>query len=1358
MATFHGFSQSTSGPTASVNGKSKLMQGAPKPVPVLDLPALQNASHVLQEQFTKDAQAIPDLGEMLSIPGMQSSASYSVFPDDYRVPFQKRRLIGIPEGLFQYYNTTSVTTHMGLMPEIERVWITIDHNLFLWDYVEGQELSSFVDQPDVITHVALVKPKPGVFIDEITSLLVICTPVSVLLIGVSATPVTTVNNRTRKEIKLYATDMTISSDVEMTSVIGTQDGRIFMCGVQDGCLYELHYQEKEGWFGKRVQLINHSLGTVQSLIPRLGGPKSEDRIMTVVADHPRGCFYTLSSRNAIAVYKPTTDKNIQHVQTVSNIYKAASDKAPGSPALAPQNFQIISLHVVSPTESRSDIQLMAMTSNGAGLYFAPSNVPSVYGYGGGGTGVTRPLQLLHVRLPPSNVLHPDEQSNPYHATPIGYGLSQSTPSTPSRPYIMSKLENSCRDAGLTIAAQPGDLDGTDYILCLAPDLTKIGSLGQLHGPPVHQPPPQYQNSFGAVAGPSRPPLTEYATILSIPGRTWAMAPVPQVTSPASLNPPNTPSPNVINELANQFSEPARQFMILTNVGLTFLVKRRALDYLKDVIEEFQAEGNAQPLIEFRDSFGRDQTCAMLLAIASGNTFLDVGGQSAVGTITTVSPELAAVAKQAFYDFGERPMWAERVTYGTSEGSGTAIFSGRREGLALYLARLVRPLWKAKLTKVGPNGLHESSVPDDTLITVQKNLFALKELLDTNPHLFHSAPGDHAGARSAGASEQEAWKAEQTSVSQLMALLARTIEAISFVLLLCDHRLGELVRQCEPDVQNLVTSMTYEELITDQKGVTAARALVNVVINQQIGQQISVDTVSEVLQQRCGSFCSTDDVMLYKARENVRKAVETRNATERQTWLSESLRLFMKGARILEFDQLREIVGDYQQLSYAKGAVELPLHCAQAFDPDSQGLEYWHAGCPDNDPRATFYEKRTNCYGLVLDSVEVFEERSANTKRQNSLSTDDPETVRSHAYELAFSAEDEMFHSTLYDWLIQRGMADELLEMRPAYLEAHLRRGPVTVQKFQLLWQFYVKDCQPLRAAEVLGALAESAEFDLPLESRVEYLTLAVGNAKSHPVSVGSKHESAIAFLTELEEKLDVAQVQLELYNTLHPHIDDPDGVGDRIKLLSKRLMTVTELYQEYAEPFDLPTIKLLILHVSQHRDENIVRPIWNKIFEEAIEGLDPQVAADRIVSKVVPLGQRFYPSDSAFPLRHIASLLVRFRLANKDAVPHGWAPRILVQCGVPYHEVWDIFHEMYESQIPPFNEQVNVQAISSDIAVLLSDWLEEAKRPQSPAARSEFPVFRIDQTVDQYLDELEPSRTETKAIYENVKRQLRRNW
>lgn len=134
-----------------------------------------------------------------------------------------------------------------------------------------------MDQPDVITHVALVKPKTGLFIDDITSLLVICTPVSVLLIGVAIANQTGTDGRPRKEIKLYATDLTISTDIEMTSVVGTSDGRIFMCGQQDGNLYEMHYQANESWFGKRVQLVNHSVGGVQSLLPRFASSTSDGK-------------------------------------------------------------------------------------------------------------------------------------------------------------------------------------------------------------------------------------------------------------------------------------------------------------------------------------------------------------------------------------------------------------------------------------------------------------------------------------------------------------------------------------------------------------------------------------------------------------------------------------------------------------------------------------------------------------------------------------------------------------------------------------------------------------------------------------------------------------------------------------------------------------------------------------------------------------------------------------------------------------------------------------------------------------------------------------------------------------------------
>lgn len=55
------------------------------------------------------------------------------------------------------------------------------------------------------------------------------------------------------------------------------------------------------------------------------------------------------------------------------------------------------------------------------------------------------------------------------------------------------------------------------------------------------------------------------------------------------------------------------------------------------------------------------------------------------------------------------------------------------------------------------GLCDSNVHENTYLTVQKNLYALRDFLDKNPQLFHSTPGDQAGVRGAATSEQEAWK-------------------------------------------------------------------------------------------------------------------------------------------------------------------------------------------------------------------------------------------------------------------------------------------------------------------------------------------------------------------------------------------------------------------------------------------------------------------------------------------------------------------------------------------------------------------------------------------------------------------------
>ena len=63
------------------------------------------------------------------------------------------------------------------------------------------------------------------------------------------------------------------------------------------------------------------------------------------------------------------------------------------------------------------------------------------------------------------------------------------------------------------------------------------------------------------------------------------------------------------------------------------------------------------------------------------------------------------------------------------------------------------------------------------------------------------------------------------------------------------------------------------------------------------------------------------------------------------------------------------------------------------------------------------------------------------------------------------------------------------------------------------------------------------------------------------MAVGGRHEDAISFLTELEEELEVAQVQLELYHSLAQRVDEAGEVGEKIKFLTTRLFNITEVSQ-----------------------------------------------------------------------------------------------------------------------------------------------------------------------------------------------------
>ncbi|BGP18726.1 hypothetical protein JCM10213_009205 [Rhodosporidiobolus nylandii] len=1313
---------------------------------------LEKAAKVVDERLARDDRWA-GIGDGLT---GASSSDYVLPPTSAWAPCTKTRTVLLPDRLFEEHDLTQSRCTMGLLPAIERSWVTVDHRLLLWDWADGSSFSTFEELTDVIVGVALVRPRPGVFVDSISHLLVLATPSQVTLVGLGYTAP---SPGAKKEVTFYMTGLSVPTDgISFTTIRGTSSGRIFLSSSPepltpggiggDGCLYELVYQAQEGWFAKRCTLHNLTSGSVAkavmpSFLRSFSAVKDAEWIVSLEVDDERGLLYTLLRNSTIVMYQlPSTapgktfDGPPNKVATSGDIVRTANMLLPNNPMV--KNFRIVELEVVSVKEGggSAKIALVAVTSTGVRLYFTHQR--RGYYYGGSSSAA---LELCHVRPPPTFQQQPQTPA-PYGQVQQQQQQQQSGNAIPFNSIIQAKHST----GGLLLAANNLTPD-LDLLLVTAPDVAASArSVAEA------------QSGVVSSAQQSRP-FTEVAGTIEIPGRTWDMAEI-------------TPRPSVaasggtaLNELATQPTQGRREWVVLTNMGANVVSRQRPVDTLLEVLENAGMTGNGGngEIGVFFESYGRDQSCAMLLSIATGNSQLQAGDTSLSSSTAQgakgAQAQVVEQAKALFFEGGGRPVSIDRGGYGsgpqTPASDSKIIFSGRHEGLAFYFARLVRPIWKQKITLAAGPGRQIANVPDGVLSSVQRDLIALRTFVEQEQHLFTHLPDSSRTGHNAAA-----YSSEQSSLSALRLLLTQSVEAISFVLLLIDYKLSDIVSACAPELQQQLAGLTYAELLTTKKGRDVARGLVSAVINQQIGRHLSVDAISETLQQRCGSFCSADDVLLYKAIEAMRRAKDTYDAGERTESLRESLRLFTKAAKHLSLERLKEICAEYTALRYATGVIDLALSCASAWDPTERAVSYWLDDCPSNDPRAGAYELRQACNRLVFDALEAMDKVLDEAARPGSrgLSYEEADGLRTNAYNKALAVRDEFFHFELYEWYLSRGMIHQLLETRTPYLEGYLVREPTTLEKTDLLWQFYVRTSRYAAAASVLAALSESSAFPLSLQKRVEYLSLAVGNAKSQIPS--TSRGDAVQFLTDVEEKLEVAQVQIEIFRAIE------DGAGglasdERQQWLEKvedRLFTITELYSEFAEPLELLEIILLIFHVSDHRDPFLVTATWEAILAR-VQDAQPDNPIEAVSAKVTQLGARFHSSDVSFPLPDLVALLERFSYENKAEARPGWVALAIRDAGVPYEAIFAVFDELMTAKVPPWHTSAGITFLAADVVELLAAWLSEANAAPSSLSRS-FPATEVESATARYLMSLQSSTNAGAVVakLQELQRTIRRRY
>lgn len=73
------------------------------------------------------------------------------------------------------------------------------------------------------------------------------------------------------------------------------------------------------------------------------------------------------------------------------------------------------------------------------------------------------------------------------------------------------------------------------------------------------------------------------------------------------------------------------------------------------------------------------------------------------------------------------------------------------------------------------------------------------------------------------------------------------------------------------------------------------------------------------------------------------------------------------------------------------------------------------------------------------------------------------------------------------------------------------------------------------------------------------------------------------FLTDVEEKLEVAQVQIEIFRAIEEGRMPQDEKQAWLEKVEDRLFTISELYSEFAEALELLEIILLIVRTGSLR-------------------------------------------------------------------------------------------------------------------------------------------------------------------------------
>ncbi|KAL1505828.1 hypothetical protein ABEB36_005300 [Hypothenemus hampei] len=1250
------------------------------------LQKMEIAARNVDKSLQLDCSA-PKLTDLMNVNAQTGSTASGLIDHDYpslngmpvalsNMPqIRNTSTVPLPPEIIDHFSHVQCHCMMGLFPEINRAWLTVDSDIYIWTYEQNTDLAYFDGINETILSVGLVKPKPGVFHAFIKYLLVLTTAVDVIVLGVTFSE----GNGVDDEINLIPDPVfTLPTDGRtIATIASTATGRLFL-GSKEGCLFEISYQAASGWFGKRCKMVNLSTSALSFLVPSFlnAALSEEDSLIQIVVDNSRNILYTLTEKGSIEVCdlgeKGNSFSRVTKVSQNALVNQAMNTVK----TLDSQNFRpIVSISPIESYES-GNLNLVAITQTGVRFYLSvvslSNQVPNQRPY---------TLTLVHVRLPP------------------GYSANITV-----RPRNVHTAHY--RDRNLIIISNVKD---KDVLWCLSSDLFPFSST-----------------------------LMEAYSTMNLDGPALALA---EVTYPNHLR-LNTEYQEEPPLVVRQHMEPPKKYVVLTSHSVQTFIKLRPVDLLKQILKDShgkdttalkaffaiqkQAQACATALIlatlESEENADIAELATRAFFMFGGEPHLVQPQQTNIWT-TMFSPNIISTPAQQYQgspistqsagSFLQQSGYPQAGALHTNysqhhqtvfDPSCFINFSAKHNGSYLYLCRILRPLWNRRCVEHvsldNKTFLNQSTITSNDCINILNNLNAFHNFLKLNNQLtsFNNSRiqtsvmahnTTQINQSLVNPTPQDPQYEERQSLDALKTFVCHCCQIVGLWRILCDHQFHDLVGSLAENQQQILQSTTFKELFLYRQDICSF--LINTLVNTYLGDNASVDSISSKLMEVCPHLYKPEDAAFSKASELLKTTRTLQNVDDKEGMIISALQLCKNIAPNVN---LPEVCKQFTTLKAYKAVIELCGHCARKVDPDRIANKYFHSDETGGDQEGLdMFEKRMAIYKEVTNMVEsIYNEQEPVSQPLVEPDYTDPRTILLEGHETTklnsimhqaiddiLYYDDELMHVALYEWMASREMTSDLIKINKPSLEHYLKRcsiqTPENIPVMDLLWKFYECNNNHAAAAKILNNLASRTGTTLTLKERLIYLARAIMCMRSDK----SGYAPYLGvFLMDLEDRMEVARVQELILEEITNSREEIPNAEEAIVALNSGLYEISQLYENFAEPFQLLECKLAIIDCAGYDDgdNSLVKSIWQQILAGELRkssgsGNDRM---SQILSKVKHLARQYVNSSNGFPLDYIVGELemVNAKLrGDKHLVPN-----TLISVNVSFEKLLQVYNEL----------------------------------------------------------------------------------